>query len=122
MANVTPTTLGQIPGSTSPDGASLATWANMLNGDVGVAVSFPTHADRSVQVAGTLGAGGTIVIEGSNDGVNYVTLSDPQGVALSVTAAKIKAISEHTVWIRPRVTGGDGTTSLTVSLLVRRQP
>lgn len=122
MATITPTIVEQVPGSTSPNGSSSASWSPLLNGDVGDKVGYHSHADRSVQVVGAFGAGGTVLIEGSLDGANWATLTDPQGVALSITSAKIKMIAEMTTYIRPRVSGGDGTTSLTVTLLARRQP
>lgn len=106
--------------STFLDEVHVITWAAIPNGDSGSPVEMPGSADRSVQILGTFGAGGTIVIEGSNDGTNYVTLTDPQGNALSKTAAAIEAVSELTRYIRPHVTAGDGTTALTVCLLLRR--
>jgi hypothetical protein len=54
---------------------------------------MPGFADRAIQVGGTFGAGGTVVIEGSIDGTNYVTLTDPQGNAISKTAAAIEEIA-----------------------------
>jgi hypothetical protein len=96
-------------------------WANLANGDEGGALQQPGFADRSVQIVGTFGAGGTLVLEGSNDGVNYVTLTDPQGNPLSITTAKIEQISEVTRFVRPRVTAGDGTTALSVHMLVKGQ-
>jgi hypothetical protein len=53
------------------------------------------------------------------NGMNYATLNDPQGVALSKTAAALSEISQITRFIRPRVSAGDGTTSITVTLLAR---
>jgi hypothetical protein len=98
--------------------ARTVVWPAMANGDDG-APHMVFAADKSVQVAGTFGASGTLVLEGSNDGAspsNWFTLTDPQGNALSFTAAKIEQISEYTRWVRPRVTNGDGTTALTVRL------
>ena len=89
-------------------------WLLLLNGDNGAPLQMSAWQDRTVQITGTFGIAGTIVIEGSNDGVNYKTLRDPGGTALSFTAADLKAILELPKWIRPRVTGGDGTTSLNV--------
>lgn len=79
-------------------------------------------ADISVQVVGTFGVGGTLLIEGSNQATpaNWATLNDPQGNALSFTAAKMEQLLEMPRWIRPRVSAGDGTTSLTVELWARR--
>ena len=103
------------------DGTSCAglTWAAMANGDDGTPVEKPDYADRSVQVTGTFGAAGTLALEGSNDGTNYATLNDAQGNPIAITSASIKQIVEVTRYIRPRVTGGDGTTSLTATVIMR---
>jgi hypothetical protein len=98
---------------------SVISWANLANGDDGAPVQYTHFADRSVQVSGTFG-GATVHIEGSIDGTNYEVLTDPQGNNLSLVAAKIEAITEATRYIRPRVSGGDGTTSINVAILVRR--
>lgn len=97
-------------------------WTGLTNAttDVGEALEMPGFADRSIQVHGTFGTGGNCKIEGSNDGTNYYVLTDPQGNALDVTAAKIEQVSEITRYIRPRISAGDGTTSLTVTMLLRK--
>ena len=81
--------------------------------DDGTPVELPDYADRSIQVQGTIGAAGNLRVEGSNDGTNYVVLTDPQGTALTIVAAGvIEQIQEITRFIRPRITAGDGTTNL----------
>lgn len=116
MATITPT-LTYVS-----DDRSVArfTWGPMANGDVGSPVSFVEWADRSVQVTGTFGAGGNMRWQGSNDAVNFSVLTDPQGNALDLTAAKIKAVTELTTKAQPSITAGDGTTALTVTLIARR--
>ena len=104
----------------SNNSIKLAVWATLLNGDDGAPFEFVDWADRTIQVFGTFGAGGTVVLEGSNDGVNYSTLTDSNGVAMSYTAAAVKQINEAPRYVRPRVTAGDGTTALTFSLTARR--
>ena len=89
-------------------------WFGMQLGDDGQAASGVEQMDRSVQVFGDFGAGGSVTIEGSLDGEHWATLSDPQGNPLVITSAKIEQITELTMHIRPRVTTGDGTTSLSV--------
>lgn len=95
-------------------------WAALANGDSGAPMIMPGSNLRSIQVNGTFGSGGTILLEGSNDGTNYYTLTDPQGNAISKTAAGIEAIEEITIYVRPRVSAGDGTTSLTATLMLGR--
>lgn len=100
-------------------------WTPMLNGDVGAPYLGSGSADRSVQVSGTFGAGGSVTMEGTNVGTaatptNFTTLHDPQGLALTVTSAKLELVAELTMAIRPNCTAGDGTTSLTVAMVVRR--
>lgn len=93
-------------------------WPNMPQDEVGQSAAFARYSDRSVQVTGTFG-GATVTIEGSNDGVNFFTLVDPQGNNLSFVTAKLEAILELCIWIRPKVTGGDGTTSINVDMCVK---
>lgn len=97
------------------------TWGALANGEAGapIAADQALWSDRSVQVTGTFGAAGSVSIEGSNDGVNYFTLNSPQGTALTFAAAGLKQVLEGTLWLRPRVTAGDGTTSLAVVLMLR---
>lgn len=84
-------------------------------------IEFAQWADRCVQVNGTWGAGGAVAIEGSNDGTNYYTLNNAQGTAATFSAASgIKQIVEVPRYARARVTGGDGTTSITVTFVLRR--
>ncbi len=93
----------------------------LLNGDDSAPIRSPQFADRSVQITGTLGAGGTVLIEGSNDGgTTWHTLNDPQGVALSINALKVKQVGEVTELLRARVSAGDGTTNLSAYFLLRR--
>lgn len=108
-------------GSVSNQGHVAHRWTALANGDDGAPAGGRLSGDRSVQVDGTFGAGGTIVIEGSNDsGVTWSTLNDPQGSPLSFTGAGLKAILEYVEQIRPRVTAGDGTTSLDADLIARK--
>lgn len=118
MATVTPTNDGNIAGDGS---VAMFTWTPLTTHDAdGSAVELIPWADRCVQVTGTFGAGGTVVIEGSNDNSNWATLYHAQGSAASFTAAGVRQIVETPRYVRPRVTAGDGTTSLTVSMTLRR--
>jgi hypothetical protein len=76
----------------------------------------PTSLTALFKSSAPSGVGGTISIQGSLDGTNWVILTDPQGNAITKTAAAIESISEATPYIRPIVTAGDGTTSLSVLL------
>ena len=118
MSTVAPQTL--FPFSTSQD-VAVTTWSPLAAGDSADPINLGVYSDRTVQVDGTFG-GATVVLEGSlePDPINYATLTDPQGNGLSFSAAKIEAVSEVVNHIRPRVIGGDGTTSLTCTLLLRR--
>jgi hypothetical protein len=97
----------------------VATWPGMQNGDDGQPIELANFADRSVQVVGNFGTGGNLRIEGSLNGTDYAPLTDPQGNNLDINAAKIEAITELVRWIRPVVTAGDGSTSLTVTMLLK---
>jgi hypothetical protein len=113
--------MATISHTRSPTGNSrafVASWANLALGDTGDTLPFAQFTDRSVQVSGSLG-GATLVVEGSNNGTDWATLTDPQGNDLLLTTAKIEMVTEATLYIRPRVSGGNGTTDITVTLLCK---
>lgn len=118
MATVAASAL-PVPPTTDFNGVKLLAWSSMANGDVGESRSLSRYADRSVQVAGTFGVNGVIVIEGTNDGSTWVTLKDEAGSELRFTTAGLSYIASPTTYTRPRVVSGDGSTSLTVTMLLR---
>ena len=101
-------------------GCHLYTWTS-TGLDTALPISVPQAADKSVQVLGTWG-GATWTLQGSNDGTNYVGLSDMDDGTTAITATidptEIRQVYENTVWLRPITTGGTGT-SLVTSVLVR---
>ncbi len=99
--------------------SSVVSWQGLANGDDGEPICTSSES-ISVQVEGTFGTGGTVVLEGSNDGTNWRTLKDRQGTAISLTAAGVRQLGEITEKIRPRVTAGDGATSLSVHAYLLR--
>lgn len=81
---------------TENDTVVLADTLSELNGG-------PSRPDKSVQVTGTFT---TQDIEGSNDGTNFVTLTDAQGSDLQFSAAGIRQILENPRYIRPKTPVG----------------
>ena len=98
-----------------PVGTIHIIWEQMTETDnVGLGSSIPGASDRSVHVLGTIGVA-TVLIEGSNvlvpsTDTDWWTLHDENGDLLSFTSADDgHAISENSLHIRPRITGGSGT-------------
>src|SRR5262245_24810075 len=85
-----------------------------------------SHGDKSVHVAGALGVGGSVTIEGSNQSpdtavasLTWATIHDPGGSDLTFAAVdRMKQILENVVWIRPNCTAGNGATSFNVHILM----
>lgn len=105
-------------GMVNDDSVVMVSWTPLTEADTATPVEMTEYADRCVQVGGTFN-GGTVVIEGSNDGVTYFTLNDVQASAISKTAAALEQIAEVPRYTRPRVSAGTGV-SLTIMLLLRR--
>lgn len=137
MANITPT-IKRVIGQNGVDGYQVQ-WTPMQNGDVGLAVgstigdgssavvpsqggSFAGFADKSIQASGTFGAGGSVACEGTNEGTttNFFPLTNPSGTTIALTAASGSAVTEAVIWVRPHVTAGDSSTSLTVTMFFRK--
>lgn len=118
MANVSPV-YSQPPGTLNIK----STWTPLTTANPnGVGTrklgNFP---DRTVTYEGTFG-GVTVALEGSNnstDGVDgtWLPMTDPQGNAIQKTAAAVESVMEAPEWIRPKTTGGDGTTAITVRIV-----
>ena len=115
MATIT----GTISRAKSWADAWVASWPSMGDADTGTSIEMVEANDKSVQFAGTFSTA-TVVLQGSNDGSNWVTLTDPQGNAISKTAAAIEQVLEHTRYIRP-VTSGGGGASITVTVFMKGQ-
>lgn len=98
-------------------GLALATWTGLANGNTGDSISCARWSDKTVQVGGTFGAGGSVTMQGSNDGTNWATLHNAQGNAITATTATMELIAENPRYIRPNVTAGDGTTAMSVIIL-----
>jgi hypothetical protein len=106
-----------VPGS---DGNAYACrWTGLLDDDLGDDMEMPGLGDKSVQVEGTFD-GAACVLEGSNDGSAYHTLTDPQGNAISFDEAGLKAVTENTRYVRPSVVDGGASTNLAVTVVARR--
>lgn len=98
--------------------AMKVSWQGLEQGETGDAFLVASFADRSAQVSGVFG-GATVVIEGSNNDSTYHTLTDPQGNLISFTTPGLELVMELVSSIRPRVVGGDGTTSLNIDMVVK---
>jgi len=99
-------------------GVSLHTW---IGDSYGAAIACPVSVDKTVHISGTFDSR-TVVIEGSMDGTNYVTLKDPQGLAMSYTSADMEVVLGNPLWIRPKCIRGEGLPNVTIVLLIKRAP
>lgn len=81
-------------------GLTVVTWSSIAAGDT--TAPFPTEnggpLGGAVQFSGTFG--GAVTLEGSVDGVNYHTLKDVSGAAISATTAGIYEFSTGCVFLR----------------------
>lgn len=116
MATVLHGDLTQI--GSAPQVSWVCTWTPLTSSNaVGDALEMTAWSDRSVQFSGTWDSA-TLVLQGSNDGTTWFTLTDPQGNAISKTADGLEAISEITRYIRPSGSGGGGSSSVSCIVVV----
>ena len=119
MATVTPTqTLPAPGGSAASSSYQLTIWTPIGDSDTCTAVAVPGYTEHSVQVTGTFSSA-TVIIQGSNNNTDFVTLLDTAGNAISMTATGLKAIAHAPLYIRPSSSGG--SSSATVVTLVSRR-
>lgn len=108
--------------SQNPTRQSTYTYGSMANGDVGAQVDASRIIGASLFVTGTFGAGGSVALQGSNDGTNWTALRNSAGVVIAITALGLDVATQFPVrFIRPAVTAGDGTTAL-ICVIVASTP
>lgn len=103
---------------TRPDSRSQTfTWTTVGGAEVSpVADLDHMYGLKSLEVTGTIGApAATLVAQHSDDGQNWATLNDQDGVAISLTAVGTRIIKDHRRFFRLSTSGGTGT-NLTVVL------
>ena len=101
-----------------PTDGSTVVWAAVPNGNQGDAIA-EDWTTASFQVGGTFGAGGSVQMEGSNDGTNWVILPGTAALTAAGFFAPITA-SFRPKYVRCNVTAGDGTTALTVTGFLKK--
>ncbi len=101
MATITPVD------QTAPSGVSVYLWETLTEADTCASVDCngTSFIAGSVQVVGTFG-GATVVLQGSNDGTNWVSLKDVSGNAISIASAGAAEFSTAMLYIRPSASGG----------------
>lgn len=94
-------------------------WQGLSVGDLGAALQSLQHTASSVQVSGTFGEKGSVLLEGSNDGVNFFPLSDLYGNVIHFNKAGLKSLGDTVAYLRPKVIEGDSTTFITIILVAK---
>lgn len=97
---------------------TVITWAGLDTGEAGV-VYKPVRLEGrlgSIQAFGL--STSTLVLEGSNDGTNFVTLDDLSGTALSKTGDGLYNFKTAAKYIRPALSGGTDT-GVAVTVVLR---
>jgi len=104
-------------------GVKIFKWTGLGNLDTGAPLPIPSKSDKTVQVYGTFGSGGSVTIQGSNDLATetptYASLHKIDISALTYTSAGIDTVVDNPNLIRPSVTAGDGDTDLDVIICVK---
>lgn len=98
----------------------LFTWAALIDGAAGVPIGANgpiPYRSAFFEATGVFGDGGSVQVEGSNDNVSWYALSPAALTAPGVFASL--GNQEYPAYLRPHVTAGDSSTSVTVTAFVR---
>lgn len=113
--NATSSTPGAGDGS-----VYLYTWALTTANPDGAPIQSPEWIDRFWQGTGTFG-GATLSLQGSNDNVNWFSLSNAAGGAtVALTASGAATTIENPLYVRPNLTVVGIGATVTVQMLCRR--
>ena len=123
-------TLGTFSVQYLAKGVVMAQWTGLVNAlGVGRAFDGFEYPDKTVVLAGTIGSGTTVLIEGSSTATNplvtggatvkYYTLTDQSDNALSLSTGKAEVIAQNTKYIRPRVSAMNANTNVSVTIIAQ---
>jgi hypothetical protein len=93
---------------------------SLAQGDTANPIAISNQGDMTIQVSGTFGGAG-ITLQGSNEpaATNGIALHDIDGNAINLTAAGVLQVKEKTLFLWPVISGGNGTTNLTITIFGR---
>mgnify|MGYP001568994872 CR=1 FL=1 len=95
----------------------LVTWTPITEADTAQPYPQPYWSDSTIHIFGTIGAGGNLRLQGSNEFTspsNWATLKDTQRNLLNIATLPVaEQVLEHMYQVRPHPTAGVGM-SLTV--------
>jgi hypothetical protein len=114
MADIQPTAV-------SRGDRDVITWEALSSTDSDGAAYEPERwraGFATVQATGTFDSA-TLVLQGSNDGTNWVTLADTSGTNISLTAAGYAEFATAFLFIRPSTSGGSGSQDIDVIVCAR---
>jgi len=114
MADITAT---EVRGN---DGYTV-TWATLTSSNAAGVVWNPVKQEAAfatVTFTGTFDSA-TAVLQGSNDGSNYVTLKDTSDTAISMAAAGYAEVSTAMMYLRPSTSGGSGSQDIDCIIVAR---
>lgn len=97
----------------------LHTWEFTTADPTGDSISVPGSADRSIQFIASTAGSATIALQGSNDGTNWIALTDGQGNAISFTASGVEMVAENMLHYRAILTTA-GSGAIWTALLFSR--
>ena len=111
-------TINHDPTVLAPKKLQKVLWETVTCGDVGDSFEVPTWASQGyVQAIGTFNSE-TLTMQGSNDGTNWFTVTDPNNNAVTFTAAGGKPIAHFPRYLRPSFSGSSGG-DLDITLILR---
>ncbi|MDB6013130.1 MAG: hypothetical protein JWL65_5380 [Gammaproteobacteria bacterium] len=105
--------IGPVVSIERPFESATITWPNISNGVIGAPSPRLSYRQASFQATGVFGSGGSVKVQGSNDGINWADLS-PGALTGAGLFAGLGA-SERPKYFRPNVTAGDTTTAITIT-------
>jgi hypothetical protein len=113
---------GRIDQNVTRDGAVITfTWGPFTaSGDVGTAMGHAEYSYRTYIVTGDFASAGAVTLEGSNDGTNWVPLTNRQGTPMAFTSAGMNTSQDMPMFARPRMTAGTST-GITIIAACHRQ-
>ena len=107
---------------TVSDFVRVAMWRNIPGDETCAPVELFDKEEFTIVTRGNFAAGGSVLLEGSNDGKAYFPLRDSSGYPIFRKRLSVQRVAGRPRYVRPSLIGASNAGAIDVHLIIQRPP
>lgn len=98
----------------------VAMWRNLSSDKACVPIELSDNEELTIVTRGNFTGGGSVLLEGSNDGKAYFPLRDSSGYPVFRKRISVQRVAERPRYVRPSLIGAGNDSAIDVHLIMQR--